>query len=401
MDGMPVSLWVFTRYTGHFMVSNPLAVLLVLAAVVYLAVRLAERIALFRSLGAALVAILLAMLLSNLRILPEESPAYDFLVGPALSFGIALILLSVDLRSIVQAGPRMLAAFGIGALGTAVGAVVSGLALHSLVGPETWKLAGQYTGTYTGGGMNFAALGKALGTSSDLFSAAIAADVAVTAIWMAICLSVPVLLGRPSASSKKEAETEAPGENRPLTLERALHDSGRAVEIKDAAALVLIGLSAVWAAGHLGALVPQLPEILWLTSLVLVLAQIPAVQALAGGALWGNYLLLLFLASNGARSVIANIFAIGPAVFYFAIGTVALHGIILFGLGRLMRIDMGTLAVASQANVGGPASAMAMAGARGYVDRLLPGVAVGLLGYAAGNYSGFMVAALMMRMLGQ
>ena len=398
---MPVSLWALCRYTGRFMVSNPLAVLLVLAAVVYLAVRLAERVALFRSLGAALVAILLAMLLSNLRFLPEESPAYDFLVGPALSFGIALILLSVDFRSIVQAGPRMLAAFGIGALGTAVGATVSGLALHSLVGPETWKLAGQYTGTYTGGGMNFAALGKAFGTSSDLFSAAIAADVAVTALWMATCLAVPVLLGRPGSSAAEETQAEAPGEDRPQTLVRALHDSGRPVELKDAAALVLIGLGAVWAAGHLGALVPQIPEILWLTTLVLILAQIPSVQALAGGALWGNYLLLLFLASNGARSVIANIFAVGPAVFYFAIGTVALHGIILFGLGRLLRIDMATLAVASQANVGGAASAMALAGARGYADRLLPGVAVGLLGYAVGNYSGFMVAALMRQWLGQ
>ncbi|MEE8586303.1 MAG: DUF819 family protein [Acidobacteriota bacterium] len=383
------------------MVSSPLAVLLVLAAVVYLAVRLAEHVALFRSLGAALVAILLAMLLSNLRFLPEESPAYDFLVGPALSFGIALILLSVDYRSIVQAGPRMLAAFGIGALGTAVGATVSGLALHSLVGPETWKLAGQYTGTYTGGGMNFAALGRAFGTSSDLFSAAIAADVAVTALWMAACLAVPVLLGRPGPSAEERAETEAPGEGRPQTLERALHESGRPVELKDTAALAVIGLGSVWAAGHLGALVPQIPEILWLTTLVLLLAQIPAVQALAGGALWGNYLLLLFLASNGARSVIANIFAVGPAVFYFAVATVAVHGVILFGLGRLLRIDMATLAVASQANVGGAASAMALAGARGYVDRLLPGVAVGLLGYAVGNYSGFMVAALVRQVLGQ
>lgn len=382
------------------MISNPLAVLLALAAVVYVADLLAERIALFRSLGAALVAILLAMLLSNLRLLPEESPTYDFLVGPALSFGIALILLSVDLRSIVQAGPRMLAAFGLGAIGTAVGATFSGLALHSLVGPETWKLAGQYTGTYTGGGMNFAALGRAFNTSSDLFSAAIAADVAVTALWMATCLAVPVLLGRPAAATPEGEQAREPGDNEPQTLERALHDSGRPVALKDTAALMLIGLGAMWSAGFLESLIPQIPEILWLTSVVLILAQFPAVQSLAGGALWGNYLLLLFLASNGAQSVIANIFAFGPAVFYFAIGTVALHGIILFGLGRLLRIDMATLAVASQANVGGAASAMALAGARGYMDRLLPGVAVGLLGYAVGNYLGFLVAALVRQALG-
>jgi uncharacterized membrane protein len=56
--------------------------------------------------------------------------------------------------------------------------------------------------------------------------------------------------------------------------------------------------------------------------------------------------------------------------------------------------------VASQANVGGPASAIALATARGYTDRLLPGMAVGLLGYAVGNYSGLAIASLMRGVLG-
>jgi uncharacterized membrane protein len=141
-------------------------------------------------------------------------------------------------------------------------------------------------------------------------------------------------------------------------------------------------------------LVPVLPEVLWLTTIVLAAAQIPAVKRLVGAAMWGNYLILLFLASNWARSVIANIVEVGPAVFYFAMATVAIHGVTIFGVGRLLKIDLPTLAVASQANVGGAASAMAMATARGYADRLLPGVAVGLLGYAVGNYVGFAVAAL-------
>jgi uncharacterized membrane protein len=145
------------------MLSEPLAVLVVLAAVVYVALRLESRINLFRSLGGALVAILLAMVLSNLGILPGTSPTYDFLVGPGVSVGIALILFSVDLRSVVSAGPRMLAAFGIGAIGTAIGSMTAALALSALIGPETWKLAGQFTGTYTGGGMNFAALGQEQG----------------------------------------------------------------------------------------------------------------------------------------------------------------------------------------------------------------------------------------------
>ena len=390
------------------MIKDPAAVFLILAAVVFVSIKLEEKVPLFRALGAALTGILLGMLLSNTGILPGESPTYNFLMGDGVYFGIALILLNVDLRSVLKAGPGMLGAFGIGAAGTALGAMVGGLFLSGMVGPETWKLAGQYAGTYTGGGANFAAVGRAFETSPDLFAAATAADVIITAVWMATCLAVPVLLGRPkqehtadgvrpAASTdggKTEGLPEASGP-RPATLEKSLNSSVRPIPMSDLAALVAVALGAVWASEAFGGLFPAIPEVLWLTSIVLVLAQIPAINALPGGALFGNYLILLFLASNGARSVVATLVAIGPAVFYFALVTVAVHGLVIFGVGRLFKLDLPTLAVASQANVGGAASAIANAGARGYTDRLVPGVAVGLLGYAVGNYLGLAVGLLM------
>ncbi len=299
------------------------------------------------------------------------------------------------MRSVLEAGPTMLAAFFLGAFGTAVGAIAASLVLAPELGEETWKLAGQFTGTYIGGGMNFAALGQAFATSGNLFTAAIAADVVITAIWMAACLSVPVLLGRGRGGEPPAPAEETSDAAGPMTLERRLYSSGDPVALTDAAALVAIALGAVLLSRVLAAWVPLLPEVLWLTTLALAFGQVKPVQRLAGSAMLGNYLVLLFLASNGAQSVLANIVRVGPAVFYFACLTVGIHGILIFGLGRLVRIDLGTLAVASQANVGGAASAMAMASARGYTDRLLPGVAVGLLGYAIGNYVGFAVAALM------
>jgi uncharacterized membrane protein len=377
------------------MISNPVAIGALLAAVVWVSVRLEERYTLVRSLSSALVAILLAMALSNLGLIPGNSPTYDFLFGPGVSAGIALIMLSVDLRSVIRAGPTMLAAFGIGAVGSAVGAIVAALIFGGAVGPEAWKLGGQYTGTYVGGGMNFAALAQAFDTSPDLFTAATASDVIVTALWMLACLAVPVLLRRPRADAaaadpSPAAAAGAAGAVPQATLERALQSSIRPVPLRDAAALIAITLGALWLSGRLADLVP-LPQVLWLTTIALIAAQFPGVKALAGSGLWGNYLMLLFLASNGARSVIHDIFLVGPPVFYFAATTVAVHGLLIFGLGMLFRIDLGTLAVASQANVGGPASAMALASARGYTDRVLPGVAVGLLGYAGGTYVGYLV----------
>ncbi|MCH7825401.1 MAG: hypothetical protein IH849_11400, partial [Acidobacteria bacterium] len=61
------------------MVTDPFAVLVVLAAVVYGSIQLDRKVKLFRALGSVLVAILLAMALSNAGLLPDRSPTYDFL----------------------------------------------------------------------------------------------------------------------------------------------------------------------------------------------------------------------------------------------------------------------------------------------------------------------------------
>ncbi len=381
------------------MISDPTAVFFVLAGVVATAIALELRTKVFRALGSALVGILLGMLLSNVGIIPGESPAYDFLAGPAVSAGIILILLTVDVRSVLEAGPAMLAAFGVGAVGSAAGASLSAVLLAEDIGPETWKLAGQYTATYTGGGVNFAAVGAALDTSGELFAAGIAADVLMTAIWMAACLTVPVLFaGRartrgPAARREAEATTDALRDSAP-SLHQMLYSSVGAIRLQDLGLMAVIVLGTLWASDELGALLAPVPGVLFLTTIALALAQVPAVRALHGPGVIGNYLVLIFLASNGAMSVIANIVVIGPPIVYFAAITVGVHGLIVFGLGRLVGLDLKTLAVASQANVGGPASAMALATARGYTDRLLPGVAGGLLGYAAGNYVGFAIATL-------
>ncbi len=376
------------------MITQPLIILFLLVGIVYVSLVLSKQFSLFRSLGAGLVGILLGMVASNSGLLPGQSPVYEFLSGTGVSLGVVLILLCVDVRSIREAGPRMLAAFGLGALGSAVGAMVGSLLFFRQVGPETWKLAGQFAGTYIGGGVNFAALGQAFGTSSNLFTAALAADVILAAMWMAICVTVPVLLGREKQGANLAKATEGGTDKKPVTLERALYDSGGAITLADLAALVALAIGALTLSQVLASFFPVIPRVLWLTTLALVAAQVRRIRALPGSAMVGNYLVLLFLVSNGARSVVANIVQVGPSVFYFASVALVVHGLVIFGLGRLLKLDLATLAVASQANIGGAAHAMALASARGYVDRLLPGVAVSLLGYALGNYVGFLAGAL-------
>ena len=378
------------------MVTNTVAIFFVLAFAVIVALWLERRFTTFKKLGAGAISILIGIALSNSGFLPGDSVAYDFLMSQGVSASIVLILLSVDIRSIREAGPTMLKAFLIGAVGSALGAMTMSWLLADAIGDESYKLAGQFTGTYVGGGMNFAALGRAFDTSNDLFSAAIAADVIITAMWLVVCLAAPLLLSRSKAS---HSSNETVSNKKSYTLEQSLYRSDGSIKIDQVAVLITIVFGVIWFSEFLGRLIPSIPEILWLTSFVLLTAQIPYVKNISGGAMLGNYLLLLFLACNGAKSVVANIVAIGPAVFYFALGTIILHGVFIFGVGWLLKIDGGTLAVASQANVGGSSSALALASARGYTDRILPGIASGLLGYAIGNYLGLLVGNLMQMIL--
>ncbi len=274
--------------------------------------------------------------------------------------------------------------------------------------------------------MNFAAVGQQLQTRSDLFTAGIAADVIVTAVWLVACLVIPELLGRrgrpdrasvrPAAPAPAAPDTAAatlpsdaaapapppiPGATpEPFGLDAQLQSSGVPLRLTDFAGLASLTLGIMWGSDLLAALVPAVPRLIWLTTVVLLLAQVPLIRRLSGGVVIGNFLLLLFLASNGAKSVISHIVEVGPAIFWFAAGTVAIHGLIIFGIGFALRMNGDVIAVASQANVGGSTTAMALAGARRRPELILPGVAVGMLGNALGNYIGLGIAYLSKGLLG-
>lgn len=351
------------------MISDPLAVFLALAAIAFFAIWLEVRFRFAQILCAVLLAIVLAAVAANLRLIPAASPVYDMLGGVGVSLGIALILLGVDIRTVLSAGPRMLAAFGLGAAGTIVGSVVGTALLHDALGPETYKLAGQYTGTYIGGSVNFVAVGRGLGTRAEVFTAAVAADNVTTTLWMIVCFALPGVASRwwmgPVAGAAGRADAvptgvaaEAPVARQDVDPAGAAHSpapaasaganvfisSLRTVTIRDTAALILLAVGAVWMAGRLAARIPEVPQVLWLTTLVLVVAQFGVVRRLAGGPLSGNYLLQLFLATIGAQSIIAEIVRVGPAVFWFTLIVVGVHGILLFGAGRLAGLDLPTLA---------------------------------------------------------
>jgi uncharacterized membrane protein len=74
---------------------------------------------------------------------------------------------------------------------------------------------------------------------------------------------------------------------------------------------------------------------------------------------------------------------------------VLVHGAVTFGAAWIFRMDLDGAAVASQANVGGATSALALAKSLGREDLLLPGILLGSIGNAIGTFLAFTVARLL------
>ncbi|MGI8956472.1 MAG: DUF819 domain-containing protein [Chthoniobacterales bacterium] len=349
----------------------------------------------FSFLGSALIVILATAVLANLRILPSSRnapPLYDGIFNYIAPLAIFFLLLDVKLKDLRQAGLPMLVLFGLGALGTMVGAFVG----YQLLAPQNhgvdkaYAVAGMFTGTYTGGSVNLnaVALQFSVTKSGTLFAAINAADNIITTIWIVATLLLPRLLQRVwprgAGSSAASAAAIAP------ELE-----AKEPLRVTDLSLLLALGLGSLFLSQLVSQWLPAIPYVLTLTTAALILAQVPPIQRLRGGTVLGYFTVLLFLAVVGAYcdlgALIANGAVAGTLLAWVTI-IVGIHALILFGIGGLFRQDWALIAVASNANVGGATSAGVLATAIGRGDLRLPGILAGSLGNAIGTYAGVLIA---------
>jgi len=377
------------------LISSPLQIAALIALVTSLAFWLDRRFAALSKIGASILAIILGAALSNLRLVPETSVVYDVVSGPVTSLAIVWLLLAVNVRDLKRAGGRMLGAFALSVAGTAAGVGVAAAIFAPVFGDQNWRLAGTLMGTYSGGSVNFIAVGRGLDLQPRLFAAATAADNVTTALWLGASILLPLVLARwfpwpvPTGDTVTSTTSEAD--------HRSSHPyfSLAPVSASRLALLLSVGLGLVVVSEVLGRLIPSVQPVLWLTTLALVAGHTPPLSRLDGSLQLGNLALNLFFVVIGIYSRIDRILEVGVEVFGYTLLVVAVHGVVVYGVGRLVRLDLGTLTVASQAAIGGPSSALAVAVGREWRGLILPGIIVGLLGYAVGTYLGFGLGALL------
>lgn len=354
-----------------------------------------------RHLGTALLVIVVTAIAANGGLIPTysaDTPLYGAIFTYVAPLGIFWLLLLVDLHSLRHAGLPALILFFLGALGTALGAVLAHWCVGgaSALGAKHAALTGMFTGTYVGGSVNYNAIALEYGVIEDvaLYAGSAAVDNAMTTLWMIACVALPRLL-LPLWPASPIASTLA--ESRPDDSEEAR------TRVFDLALLTGLGLAALGVSEFLATVLArrldiELPSVLVLSTLALILAQVPVMRRIAGARILGLLAVYLFLAVIGSLCDLEALRRIGelaPVLGLFVVILVAIHGLVVFGAARLLRFDLATAAVASQANIGGGTSALALARSLGRSDLELPAILIGTAGIAVGNYLGFAMVALL------
>lgn len=342
-----------------------------------------------RKYSGVLLLISAAILLSNLRIIPTAARVYDNVWAYLVPTAIPLLLFQADIRRILrEAGPTLIA-FAIGSAGVVAG-TVAGVALLDLGRTEP-ELAGVFTGTYIGGSLNFAAVAEATGLKEgSLLSASVAADNVATNLHFLLIVVLPGVAWFARRYPTHHIDNAGPVA---VGIDEEVHRIARLDLPGLLVSLALaFGLAAV---GKLAADLIGKPEfsILAITLLALAVATfLPRqVSLMSGFTEAGNVLMFIFLATIGASADVWVLIETAPILFLFAAIIIGIHLVVLFGIGKLLKLDLAELVMASAVCIGGPASAPAIVSAKGWQDLLIPGVLAGSFGYAIGSFIGVAV----------
>ncbi len=348
---------------------------------------------------------------------PHKSRLYFVASRFLLPASLILLTLSVDFKGVLRLGPKAIIMFLAGTIGIIIGGPIAILIVKQFApeivggsGPDAvWRGLATIAGSWIGGSANQTAMKEVFGASNELFSAMITVDVIVGNIWMAVLLFGAGITKRIDARLKGDTSAIEDLQKRIENYRLGIMKIPTLSELVSICAVGfgLTGLahfSADWLAPTIAENYPQLEKFsltstfFWIvvisTTGGLILSFTPMRKLEGSGASKiGSLFLYILVATIGMQMDVLSIFD-NPGLFLVGMIWMSIHAIIMIVVAKLIRAPFFFMAVGSQANVGGAASAPIVASA--FDPALAPvGVLLAVLGYGLGTYGAWFCGILM------
>lgn len=375
----------------------------------------------YKVIPALLLCYFLPSVLNSLGIISGDASNLYFVASRyLLPSSLVLLCLSIDFKGILKLGPKAIIMFFAGTLGIVLGGPIAILAVSAFApeiiggsGPEeVWRGLATVAGSWIGGGANQTAMKEIYGASDELFSAMITVDVIVANIWMAFLLIGAGVSEKVDRFFKADASAISEVKE---SIQNYRSSISKIASLTDMMVICAIGFGGT-ALAHFGAdlitpfmetkkellseyrLTSMASSFFWIvviatiSGLTLSFTKLKKYEG-AGASKFGSAFLYVLVATIGMKMDVTAIFD-NLGLFVVGLLWMLTHVIILLLVAKLIKAPFFFVAVGSQANVGGAASAPIVASA--FSPALAPvGVLLAVFGYAVGTFGAIFCAQLM------
>lgn len=347
----------------------------------------------------------------------ENSGLYSMASRYLLPASLILLTLGIDMKGLRRLGPKSIIMFFAGTLGVIIGGPIAFATVGSIFPDifffgeeETWRGLSTVSGSWIGGGANQAAMLEVFGASKTLFAQMIAVDVIIANIWLGILLYSSQHRDKINRMLRADNSEIIALEQRmeKMHLERGVRETGTSDW------MVILGVAfggtalshflADYIAPWIDANYPQLAQysltsgFFWIviiaTTFGLFLSFSKAKNLESYGASnIGSLFLYVLVATIGMSMDLKALFD-NPKFFFIGGIWIIIHALVMIIVARIIKAPLFLIAVGSQANIGGAASAPIVAVA--FNKFLAPvGVLLAVLGYAVGTYGAYICGLIL------
>ncbi len=399
------------------LVTNPAGVMAVLLAVLAVIFWLAQHPLIgrfFKVVPALVFCYFVPTTLTTLGVIPAESPLYDWIKSFVLPAALLLLILSLDVPGILRLGPKAVIMLLAGTTGVVIGGPIALWSCHYLLSgrwqlpPDAWQGMAALSGSWIGGGANFVAIGEIAGTSDALLATMVIPDVLVASIWMGTLL---YLSGHQAKIDEWTGANTAAIDRLKRRMTQFQERVNRIANLPDLMMILALGFVGSWLSYSLGVVLAErvsefaqqsestvvknfaqsVGASTWkyvIVTAIGVILSFTRARRLegAGASKLASVMIYLLVACIGASADFRKIVE-APGFIVAGFIWMAVHILVLLAVGKLIRAPIFFVAIGSQSNIGGAASAPVVASA--FHPSLAPvGALLAVAGYVLGTYAG-------------